>query len=156
MLGSFFYKDLSNILAKLGCMDDVYLVVCKRKFPNIKRGNIESAKVDLKRKYCFSMLGKDSMPNMVTERQQHMIIIFYHILSFKCKELFLSMDYKRQLELKNYPYYFLPFFCRIFLLKNEVIKDYLNETFQPLFFLFFKVYFQLNKGRNFSIQDNIF
>jgi len=50
------------------------------------------------------MLGKDSMPNMETERQQHMRIIFHHILSFKCKELFLNMDYKRQLELQNYPY----------------------------------------------------
>jgi hypothetical protein len=53
VLGSFIYKDLSNILAKLGCMNDVYLVVYKRKFLNIKRGNKKSAKVDLKRKYCF-------------------------------------------------------------------------------------------------------
>jgi hypothetical protein len=92
VLRSFFYKDLSNILVKLGCMDNTYLVVCKRKFSNIQGRNKESARIDLKKKYCFSMLGKKSMPNMETERQQHMRIIFHHILAFKCKESFLNMD----------------------------------------------------------------
>jgi hypothetical protein len=73
-------------------MDNTYLVVCKRKFSNIQGRNKESARVDLKKKYCFSMLGKKSMPNMETERQQHMRIIFHHILAFKCKESFLNMD----------------------------------------------------------------
>jgi hypothetical protein len=47
-------------------------------------------------------------------------------------------------------------YYKIFLFKNEIIEGYLNEIFQPLFFLFFKAYFQLNKERNFNIQDNIF
>jgi hypothetical protein len=47
-------------------------------------------------------------------------------------------------------------FCRIFLFKREITRGYLKEIFLPLFFLFFRACFQLNKGRNFNIQDNIF
>jgi hypothetical protein len=36
------------------------------------------------------------------------------------------------------------------------MEDYLNEIFQPLSFLFFRVYSWPNKRKNFSIQGNIF
>lgn len=35
-------------------MDDGYLVICERKFPNAKMRSKEMAWADLKRRYCFS------------------------------------------------------------------------------------------------------
>jgi len=79
VLRSFFYNDISNILAKLGYMDDGYLVICERKFPNAKMRSKEMARADLKRRYCFFILDKDFIPSMERERRQHMRIISHHI-----------------------------------------------------------------------------
>jgi hypothetical protein len=43
-----------------------------------------------------------------------------------------------------------------FLIQKEDYERLFNKIFQPLFFLFCRAYFRLNKGKNFSIQDNIF
>ena len=68
VLRSFFCNDLSNILAKLGCISDGYLFICERKFPNAKMRNKEMARAVLKRNYCFFMLGKDFIPSTKRER----------------------------------------------------------------------------------------
>jgi hypothetical protein len=47
-------------------------------------------------------------------------------------------------------------FCRISLFKRKIMRGYLKKIFMLVSFLFFRVYFQLNKERNFNIQDNIF
>jgi hypothetical protein len=41
-------------------------------------------------------------------------------------------------------------FYKIFLLKREIMRGYLNEIFLSLSFLSFRAYFGLNKERNFS------
>jgi len=79
VLRSFFYNDLSNILAKLGCMDNNYLVIYVRKFPNVKMRNEEMERADLKKKYCFFMLGKDFIPSTERESRQYIGIISHHI-----------------------------------------------------------------------------
>ena len=45
---------------------------------------------------------------------------------------------------------FFSLFCRVFLLKGEIMRGYLKEIFLPLSFLFLRAYFRLNKERNFS------
>jgi len=52
VLGSFSYKDLSNMIAKFGF-------------------NIGSYKVKLEREYCVSILDKDSISNMETNGRQY-------------------------------------------------------------------------------------
>jgi len=52
--------------------------------------------------------------------------------------------------------WFFFLFCRISLFKRKIMRGYLKKIFMSVSFLFFRVYFRLNKERNFNIQNNIF
>jgi hypothetical protein len=86
----FFYNDISNILTR--------------------KRNKEVTKVNLKRKYYFSMMGKDS---------------------------FLNIDYKGWLEFDNFPCCFLSFLLQDFCIQNGDYERLFRRDILATFLLIF-------------------
>jgi len=118
VLGSFSYKDLSNILAKFGF-------------------NIGSYKAKLEREYCVFILDKDSISNMETNGRQYIKVNSPVHLFITSKDSFPYNENKRQPSFDDFPYCFVSFLLQDFLTqKGDCGRLFKRKNSTTLFLIF--------------------